>query len=67
MLLLTLSIKEAFEGKNMQSDYYVLGCRTDIFLHDYKFAIEVDELGDKDSDINYEIESKKAIEKKLDC
>ena len=37
------SIKDTFEGKNMQTQYSVLGYRTDLYFHDYKLAIEVDE------------------------
>ena len=49
------SIKDAFEGENMQSQYTVLNYRIDLYFHKYKFAIEVDELGDNDRNIDYEI------------
>ena len=38
-------IKNAFEGENMQTKYTVLNYRTDLYFHEYKLAIEVDELG----------------------
>ena len=40
---ITRSIKDPFEGKNMQSEYSVLGYLIDLYFHDYKLATEVDE------------------------
>ena len=37
------SIKDAFEGENMQTQYNVLGYKIDLHFYDYKLAIEVDE------------------------
>ena len=34
-----------FEGENMQTQYNVLGYRIDLYFHDYKLAIEIDENG----------------------
>ena len=45
----------------------VLGCRTDAYFPKYELAIEIDEQGHNDRDIDYEIERQKAIEKELDC
>ena len=42
------SVMDAFEGENMQTQYSVLGYRTDLHFHDYRLAIEVDEKGHKD-------------------
>ena len=42
------SIKDPFEGENVQSQYTVLGYRIDLYFHKYKLAIEVDELGPND-------------------
>ena len=39
------SIKDTFEGENIQTQYSVLGYRIDLYFHEYKLAIEVDELG----------------------
>ena len=61
------SIKNTFEGENMQTQYSVLGYRIDIYFHEYKFAIEVDELGHANRNINNEIERQKALEKELNC
>ena len=57
-------IKYAFEGENMQTQYSVLGQKIDFYFHEYKLAIEVDQLGHNDRDIDYEIQRQKAIEKK---
>ena len=46
-------IKNAFEGKNVQSQYTVLSYRIDLYFHKYKFAIEIDELGHNDRNIDF--------------
>ena len=61
------SIKDAFEGENMQTQYSVLSYRIDLYFHKYKLAIEVDELGHTNRNINNEIERQKALEKELNC
>ena len=53
------SIKDAFEGENMQSQCTVLGYWIDLYFHKYKLAIEIDELGHNDRNIDYEIQDKK--------
>ena len=59
------SIKDTFEGENIQTQYSVLGYRIDLYFHEYKLAIEVDELGHTNRNINNEIERQKALEKEL--
>ena len=61
------SIKDTFEGENMQTQYIVLGYRIDFCFHKYKLAIEVDELGHNDINIDYEIQRQKALERELNC
>ena len=61
------SIKDAFEGENVQSQYTVLGYRIDLHFHKYKLSIEVDELGHNDGNIDYEIQRQKTWERELDC
>ena len=61
------SIKDAFEGENMQTQYTVLGYRIDLYFHKYKLVIEVDELGHNDRNIDYEIQRQKALERELNC
>ena len=61
------SIKDAFEGEDMQTQYTVVGYRIDLYFHAHKLAIEVDELGHIDRNLNGEIERQKALEKELNC
>ena len=61
------SIKDTFEGENMQTQYSILRYRIDLYFHEYKLAIEVDELGHNNRNNNNEIERQKALEKKLNC
>ena len=60
-------IMNAFEGKNMQTQYSVLGYRIDLYFHDYKLVIEADEKGHEDRNIDHEIKRQKALEKELSC
>ena len=39
----------------MHIQYTVIGYRIDLYFHECKLAIEVDELGHNDRNINYEI------------
>ena len=48
----------------MQTQYSVLCYKIDLYFHEYKLAIEVDELGHNDKNIDYEIQIQKAIEKR---
>ena len=61
------AIKDAFEGENMQTQYSVLGYRIDLYFHEYKLAIEVDELGHNDRNINDEIQRQQALERERNC
>ena len=61
------SVMDAFEGENMQTQYSDLGYRIDLYFHDYKLAVEVDEKGHKDRNIDHEIKRQKALEKELSC
>ena len=61
------SIKDAFEGENIQTQYTVLTYPIDLYFHKYKLAIEVDELGHNDRNIDYEIQRQQALERELSC
>ena len=61
------SVKNAFEGENIQTHYRVLGYEIDIYFYDYKLAVEIDEKGHQDRDISREIERQKSLEKELSC
>ena len=51
----------------MQTQYNVLGYRIDLNFHDYKLAIEIDENGSSDRNIDNEIKRQKTIEQNLGC
>ena len=61
------SIKDAFEGEDMQTQYSVLSYRIDLYFHKYKLAIEVDELGHADRNIDNEIDRQRALEREISC
>ena len=58
---------DAFEGENMQTQYCVLGYKFDLYFHDYKLTIEVNEKGHKDRNIDHEIKRQKILAKELSC
>ena len=45
----------------MQIQYDVSGCRIDLYFHDYKLAIEIDENGHSDRNNGYKIKRQKTI------
>ena len=51
----------------MQTQCSVLGYRIDLYFHEYKLAIEVDELGHAGRNVNNEIERQRALERELNC
>ena len=61
------SIKDAFGGEEMQTQYTVIGYRIDLYFHVYNLAIEVDELGHNDRNIELEIQRQQALERELNC
>ena len=61
------SIKNAFEGEDMQTQHTVIGYNIALYFQKHKLAIEVDELGQVDRNLNNEIERQKALEKELNC
>ena len=38
------SLRDTFEGENMQTHYKLLGYEIDLYFHDYKLAVERDEI-----------------------
>ena len=48
----------------MQTQYNDLGYRIDLYFHNHKLAVEVDNLGRNGRNIDHEIERQKSIEKK---
>ena len=61
------SIEDAFEEEDIQTQYTFLGFRIDLYFHKYKLVLEVDEIGHHDRNINFEIQTQKALEKELKC
>ena len=57
------SLKKAFEGEDMQTQYTIMGYRIDLYFHKHKLAIEVDELGHADRNLNNETQRQKALER----
>ena len=51
----------SFEVENVQTKY-ILSFWIDLCFHDYMLEIEIDENGDSDRSIDYEIKRQKAIE-----
>ena len=60
-------VMDTFEEENMQTQYSVLDYKIDLYFHDYRLAIEVDEKGHEDRNIDYEIQRQKALAKELGC
>ena len=61
------TIMEVFEEENMQIQYGVLGYKIYLYFHDHKLAVEIDEKGHKNRNINDEIQRQNALEKNLGC
>ena len=49
----------------METEYSVLTCRSNLYFHDYKLAIEIDEKGHKDRNEDHEKQRQKEIETEL--
>ena len=60
-------IMTIFVAEEIILQHNVLGYRTEAYFPKYKLAIEIDEQGHNDRDIDYEIERQKAKEKELGC
>ena len=60
-------IMSSFEGENIQTQNNVLSYRTDLYFHDYKLTIEIDENRYSNRNIDYKIKRQKVLEQKLGC
>ena len=58
---------ETFEGENMETPYSKLNYKIDLYFHEYKLAVEIDENNDQGRNENYEKQRQKEIENKLRC
>ena len=57
----------SFKGENMQTECFILSYRIDLYFHDYKFAIEIDENRHRDRNIDHEMKGQKVLEQELGC
>ena len=64
---LLTKIREIFSTEEITFQHFVLGYSIDAYFLKYKLAIEVDERGHNDRDLESEIERQKALEKELGC
>ena len=55
---ITISFKE----ENLQTQYIILSYRIELYSHDYKLAIEIDENRHSDRNIDYKRKRQKAIQ-----
>ena len=55
---ITISFKE----ENSQAQYIILSYRIELYSHDYKLAIEIDENRHSDRNIDYKRKRQKAIQ-----
>ena len=64
---ITEKIKQIFEVENIQTEYKVLRLkyRIDIYFHEYKLAVEVDEYNHCNRDIEYENERERRLKERL--
>ena len=59
------SLRDTFEGEDIRTQYKVLGYEVDLYFHDSKLAVDIDEKNHQNRDISREIERQIALEKKL--
>ena len=62
-----LKIKTVFSAEEIIFRYCVLGYYIDAYFPKYKPAVEVDEQGHRNRDIEQEVKKQKVLEKKFDC
>ena len=51
----------------MKKQCSVLGYRIDLYFHDYKLAVKIDENGHSDGNIDYEVKRQTTTKEKLGC
>ena len=56
---------DTFEGENMETQCSVLKYKIDLYFHEHKLAVEVDEKGHKNRNSEHETKRQKEIEKEL--
>ena len=58
-------VMSSFEEENMQTQKNILGYRIHLYFHGYKLAIEIDENGHNNRNMDYEIKRHEGIEQVL--
>ena len=58
-------IMSSFKGENMQTECFILSYRIDLYFHDSKLAIEIDENRHRDGNIDYKMKGQKVSEQEL--
>ena len=61
------AIETTFKGEKFKKQYSVKSYRIDMYMPKYRIAIECDENGHRDRNIEYEIQRQKDIEHLLNC
>ena len=56
---------ETFEGENMETQYSVLNYKINLYFHECKLAVEIDESSHQGRNENYEKQRQKEIENKI--
>ena len=51
------------EGEDMETQYKVLNYRVDLYFHEYKLAIDIDQKGHKDRNQEYKKQREELIKK----
>ena len=52
----------SFKAEHLQTQYNILSYRIELYSHDYKLAIEIDENGHNDRNIDYKRKRQKAMQ-----
>ena len=60
-------IRSMFPTESIIFQYHALGYKIDAYFEKHKLAIEIDERGHNDRDLECEVERQKAIEEELNC
>ena len=60
-------IMSSLEGERMEIQYNVLDYRIDLYFHDYKLRIKINENRNRDRNIVYKIKRQKVIVQELGC
>ena len=61
------SIMNTFEEENVEALYSVLTYKIDLYFHEYRLAVEVDEKGHKDRNSDHETKRKEEIKNERNC